>query len=75
MTIINFTAYANERRKQPSHASKRALIKKATRSTQFVDEQTFDAILAKLERYKEDQHGNSKKQERILSSVPTQAQI
>lgn len=73
--IVDLLIYAEQRRDEQLRASRKAIIKNSIQEPFLVKPETFDAILAQLERYKEDHHGTTEKPKRILSSVPTQAQV
>ncbi len=73
--IVDLMIYAEQRRDNQSRASRKSIIKKSVRKPFLVKSETFDAILSQLERYKEDQHGVTEKQKRILSGLPAKAQI
>lgn len=72
--IVDLRNYAEQRKDKP-FTSRQSIIKSAVREPFLVKAETFDAIMAQIERYKEDQHGSTEKQKRILSSVPAQAQV
>lgn len=73
--IVDLKLYAEQRKHSQSRVSRQSIIKNSIRKPLVVEAETFDTILAQLERYKEDQHGVTEKQERILSGMPAQAQI
>jgi len=73
--IVDLMIYAEHRRDHQNRISRKSIIKKSIQEPFLVKAETFDAILAQLERYKEDHHGVTEKPKRILSSVPTQAQV